>query len=827
LHSTSYYQSRHRCSLLLTKGAVDLTSNLFGGSYQDLVSWMARYNSEEIVQRAPAFVQCVDWVHSLAGDRHPNLDVVSDSTTFEIDIPSELTSVSRNGDNSRLLFSILHSAANNLLSASQASELLPVIVQNSNLKLFQALVAGRSPATKAIARTFLPGAIESLDCSLVGTLLDTGINPDSYVDISRRPLRIAIFKQSMEMVVLFLDRGADVNLHFEPHYSHDADTHLKAAVATGRLDLVQRLLRAGAHVNDPEPGRAPSALQFAVGTGRIDLVQLLLAAGADVHAPPQHTFGRTALQAAAGAGNIAVVRLLLSHGADVNTPGEKHGGTALKLAASEDNVEMTQLLISHGAADVFDALKHAERLGSSRVVTQLILWRMASHATLDDAFGRTALRAAVRCGDFELVQTLLECEVCTNAPPIASDTSSETVLQIAARCGDIKIAELLLSYGADINTSRGTATALQEAVGGNHMQLVQVLLDHGADANAPAPNGRMTALAAAASRGNLDIFQLLLDHGADMEDQGASVVIEAIGHVPLDFLRLLLDTWKDASGGNLDWTVSMAALTALEQAVEDVEITRLLLEYEADDKSLALRVALGYRNVNMEVVELLLAAGAEVGCRYDDEDEDLTALDLTASYDRLGLLRLLLEHRSDQTSALAKSRALQLSALEGKLDAARLLLDHGADVNAAPSPLNGGEDGTKTALQAAAGNGNFEMVRFLLETGADVESKRSPEDEQGLAYSEQGTALQFAAIAGSMGVVTLLIQKGADVFAPAVGRYGRTAIEGAAEHGRLDIVQLLLNLGVEAAGSKAIQFAREEGHDGVIALLEEAGWEVA
>jgi ankyrin repeat protein len=73
-----------------------------------------------------------------------------------------------------------------------------------------------------------------------------------------------------------------------------------------------------------------------------------------------------------------------------------------------------------------------------------------------------------------------------------------------------------------------------------------------------------------------------------------------------------------------------------------------------------------------------------------------------------------------------------------------------------------------------------------------------------------------------MSVVTELVQEGADVFAPAVGVHGRTAIEGAAEHGRLDIVQLLLNLGVEVAGSRAIQFARKEGHDGVVALLEEA-----
>jgi ankyrin repeat protein len=153
----------------------------------------------------------------------------------------------------------------------------------------------------------------------------------------------------------------------------------------------------------------------------------------------------------------------------------------------------------------------------------------------------------------------------------------------------------------------------------------------------------------------------------------------------------------------------------------------------------------------------------------------------------------------------------------GELDAARLLLANGADVNAAPLAFI--DDTRRTALQIAA-NGTLEMVQFLLEAGADVEGNTSSGGER--AFASPASALQFAAIAGSTGVVTALIQAGANVFAPAIGEDGRTALEGAAEHGRLDIVQLLLNLGVEVTGSRAIQFAREEGHDGVVALLEDA-----
>lgn len=697
--------------------------------------------------------------------------------------------------------------------------MLSVILRTSNRKIFLALIAGKSPATKAIARTFLPGAIDCLDCSLVSALLDTGISPDSCVnDLRQRPLQIAISKQSKEMMELLLGHGGgadvNVNLHLIRYSYCNRSTPLKAAVKTGRLDLVQLLLRAEALVNDLEPRREISALQIAAATGKFELVRLLLEAEADVNAPPYDHCGETALQAAARNGNIEVVQLLLDYGADVNAPCATYGRTALQSAAHGGRMDVTQRLLLYGANDVLSALESAGQSRNDQIVDYLFRYRMESHGIVDDTFGRTALRAATECGDFDLVQTLLVCGVSVDAPPADADISWHTALQIAAHHGHIKIAELLLSYKADINApalprpdfSEGTATALQEAVGENHMQLVLIFLNHGADVNAPAAHGRMTAPVAAANQGDLEMFQLLLDHGADIRDQGASVVIEAVGSVSLEFLRFLLNTWTDASGDDLEWTVNTCNETALEIAVDehDTELIRLLLEYDADDAYSALRRAARYGDT--EIVELLEASGAA--------DGDPSALVSAAEADSLDVLNLCLRQ---QTTAHDRAEALQMAARRGSIDAVQLLLDHGADVNAAPlaSICDDANDPFGRALQAAAGRGDLQMVRLLLEAGADVEVKEPHPDEK-------ATALQFAAIAGSMSVVTELVQEGADVFAPAVGVHGRTAIEGAAEHGRLDIVQLLLNLGVEVAGSRAIQFARKEGHDGVVALLEEA-----
>ena len=85
--------------------------------------------------------------------------------------------------------------------------------------------------------------------------------------------------------------------------------------------------------------------------------------------------------------------------------------------------------------------------------------------------------------------------------------------------------------------------------------------------------------------------------------------------------------------------------------------------------------------------------------------------------------------------------------------------------------------------------------------------------------STRTTPLQYAAIQGHLSVVHELVRRGADVNAPAWSDDQRTALEGAAEHGRLDTVQFLINVHANIHTSRALHFARKEGHDAVVALL--------
>lgn len=86
-----------------------------------------------------------------------------------------------------------------------------------------------------------------------------------------------------------------------------------------------------------------------------------------------------------------------------------------------------------------------------------------------------------------------------------------------------------------------------------------------------------------------------------------------------------------------------------------------------------------------------------------------------------------------------------------------------------------------------------------MEKGAEVDGPP--------AYSG-GTALQLAAIEGYVGIATLLLEKGADPnFRPAY-EDGRTAFEGAAEWGRVDMMLLLMKWGADLRADSNRQYDR-------------------
>lgn len=161
-----------------------------------------------------------------------------------------------------------------------------------------------------------------------------------------------------------------------------------------------------------------------------------------------------------------------------------------------------------------------------------------------------------------------------------------------------------------------------------------------------------------------------------------------------------------------------------------------------------------------ELIDALLAEGADVNARMTNPDEAVELNQVTALY---------------------------VAARFGRIECLKRLLAAGADVNAA--------DAHQTApLHVVAGNNDLnklsartqlECVQLLLAAGADVHLRNELGD----------TPLHYAAQSGNAEVVRALLEAGAD--ANSRDNEGYQPIHGAAFHGHMEIIRQLLAAGAD------------------------------
>lgn len=166
-------------------------------------------------------------------------------------------------------------------------------------------------------------------------------------------LSMAIQNDLDRAALAILEQKPDVNLA-DVNFGMTA---LHVAIVKGKVDLVRRLLAAGADVHKTfaKPGSPGLAcLVPAVKKGHVEMVRVLLEAGAKVDcdmrpdAPDPMDRGVTPLIAAACAGDLAMMRVLIKHGANVNhwPPSTM---SPLMNAAFAGQTEAAKLLVESGA----------------------------------------------------------------------------------------------------------------------------------------------------------------------------------------------------------------------------------------------------------------------------------------------------------------------------------------------------------------------------------------------------------------------------------------------------------------------------------------------
>ncbi|MBR5950935.1 MAG: ankyrin repeat domain-containing protein [Actinomycetaceae bacterium] len=323
---------------------------------------------------------------------------------------------------------------------------------------------------------------------------------------------------------LLNENGANPNAH-RVTSDHDINmTALTAAIAQGNMNIFMILLDAGADVNTPagfmntaKEGEGWTPLMNAILFDQLQLAEILLNRGANVNASARKgrmkgktregtKEGTTALHIAAEKGYANMVQLLLSRGANINaaiTSEKQKGQTALMIAAKNGHTEIVRILLEKGA--------------SATAGTDLF------HPSGEKEF-ITPMTLAVKNGHIETVKTLLEKGVNANSSIASFNTNTGgsvegcTVLMYAVSHGYTEIASALIEKGANVNAvatggGEAGATPLILAVMSRDEEITRRLLDKGADANAATRSGK-TALSIASEQNHEALINMLKKAGA-------------------------------------------------------------------------------------------------------------------------------------------------------------------------------------------------------------------------------------------------------------------------------------------------------------------------
>lgn len=404
--------------------------------------------------------------------------------------------------------------------------------------------------------------------------------------------------------------------------------------------------------------------------------------------------------------------------------------------------------------------------------------------------------------DWPAVKALIEAGT-ADVNDVQADGTSALIW--AAYHGDSAAARMLIDAGADVHArNRLGMSAMSQAAGNGSGDIVLMLLDAGADANAAMPEGD-SALMLASRSGSLEAVRALIEGGADVNAvesfHGETALMWAAAQNHADVVRLLLEhgaevdavskefKWEDLTQTGVASYLPLGGLTALLHAAREngIDAARVLLEHGADPNAKnpigigPLRVAL--TNDHWDLASLLLDHGA-------DPSDALVEAARTRAYP---IVRAAV-NRFDQVDSL---------------ELIREMLEAGADPNAVPEePMSMqywtiGKFRNDPPLFIAAREADLELMALLAEHGAETSESTNKDGATvlmaalGFTYHQLGGGVPSPPRDGQLAIsiADAALGLGADI--DAGKNDGMTALHMAAERGRDDLVQYLIEHGAQ------------------------------
>jgi len=659
------------------------------------------------------------------------------------------------------------------------------------------------------------------------------------------PLAAAVAHHNGRLVTYLLQKGASVNVLYQNGYTplyawFSPETHSRTQTVK-RTDVLITLLEAGADVNAVR--HKPSYLELAA------------------EEPPD------------------VFKLFLHYGATITAPvwsrvlecKDDSTGTRFDL--------LWKYTLDDWSRDLTDGAINAVALKWYSLSQQTGENILRSISLEKQTYSAKLLLAAIRHNASDLIDILLDQNLAENVLTL----SPEFCETIESCCYTGQINGLIqfqsrASVGYSLIAQPGIPS-ICNAILGQKYDLANELLSEGADINAFTTEKGTTALIAAIRMRNETLAVELIGRGALVHhgiicsdcspeyDSRSDAFIEAIHWGNESVILACLDASTNLNLlGSVGSPSNCRCQTPLERAIQSdnwMLVESLLLRGASPNRLPHLKFNLHHRSpletaayfgclktegrsaqARSRVVagfKMLLQAGADPRdetalCAAVPDLEMMTIL-LQAieaykwshklecpNIGHLPFLRALVNGWLDQILLLLEHPIVQLEAWPwdpllcwaiemNKPEVVEVLLQHGVNPNKVP-------DSADTPLQLAATKGRKDIIDLLMRYGADVNAPPSK-------WRGGATALQKAAVHGYLGLAYTFIIHDADVNAPPGKWDGRTALEGAAEHGRLDMVQMLLNAGADIGEGghgqyeHALKRAGKNGHLAVKRLLEE------
>lgn len=562
-------------------------------------------------------------------------------------------------------------------------------------------------------------------------------------------------------------------------YAKSTDLILSAAIRSGNSDLIQFLLRRNPSLNAPARYLRSNQSMDDIGWGQTEILT-------------------TPLAEAVRAGNEEMIRHFEAAGCGAPTSLTDHGRleAAILGAVEAGNISYLRRLLPIASSTKVEfripgfALTLALKCGHEEVAYLLIG---------EGALGTEALQIALHKRNSKMVAAILATDIsghsiggrlhgsewCESSMLKYSlfmikmgRTDSSTLASVCMDCMETNnldpFRRLMESASiSDEDLDRLLAMAIQK----DHRTMARYMLERGANPSSPK------ALAAAIPH---RLEMLLFLFGTDVQER--PVVRSFKKCIGAELLQVLMSGDKE-NAKVLDQLLEYGAVNL--NILEEVDAPGWSLIGLATPLGIAISSTSESCSPYVSAIRKFVQAGADPNaCARFEEDTNLCFT------------------------------ALMVALETGREDIVTLLIQEGADVNLEPRL------GLKrTPLQYAAELGDLDMIQLLLRKGADVNGPP--------AFQGGGTALQFAAISGNCNIAAKLLERGASLDIPPSKLDGRWPVEGAAEHGRLDMVQLLWNARELSPGGagfekrqclRAMYFAQENGHVGcrdLVAKLSE------